>query len=390
MSNENPVEGQAAETTQMGRNGGEACSGGRNETVSRRAVLAAGGTATVGVLAGCLGQGSGEETDLTEVTYRHRFSRTLSSAINDAGVELGAWEEEGLDVTFDTSSGGQETAQAVANGQDDFTNPEIGVTLQLIEEGAPLKIVGNLINPLGGVISLPETGITDWTDLEGKEVGAFPWAVSGDLAMEAMRVKGGDPDKVELRNMNPGQHDSLLMTGEVDAIVAYYPQSVVRLDHQGYDANVLVTADVLDHLGNVLVTREEMVEENPDVVDSFVRGWLRAHELYISEPDEVVEIHKSKVSEFNEEVERDTLPALWASRLNTDYDLDYGMGWTPEEGMEQTLSVFDSIDFVEQTHDTDEYYTNQFIENNQDYAIEVAELYNQTLTEEYEISPDYV
>lgn len=358
----------------------------RSIAMSRRAFLGTGSAGVGLALAGCLS----DSQDETEVSYRHRFSRSLSSAINDAGVELGAWEEEGLDVEFGTSSGGQEAAQAVANGQDDFTNPEIGVTLQLIEEGAPLTILAHIINPLGGVVSLAENDITDWTDLEGAEVGVFPWAVSGDLALEAMREQGGDPDTVELRNMDPGQQETLLMAGEVDAVVAYYPQSVTRLEHEGYETNALVTSDVLDHLGNVLVTREEMVEDNPDVVDSFVRGWLKAHEMYITDVDSVIEIHKEKVSTFDEEVERRTLPALHASRLHTEVDLEHGMGWVPETELENTISVFEEIDFLEPTKSIEEYYTNQFIEDNQELALEVANLYHDTLTESDGVGPDYV
>ena len=57
---------------------------------------------------------------------------------------------------------------------------------------------------------------------------------------------------------------------------------------------------------------------------------------------------------------------------------------------EVAVPVFEEIDFLEPTKSTDEYYTNQFIEDNQERALEVANLYHDTLTESDGVGPDYV
>lgn len=361
----------------------------RGPPTSRRTVLSLGVAATVGSMPGCIGI-VGEE-DLPTVSYRHRFDRSgIGSAVYDAGVDFGLWEDEGLEVEFQTSSGSEAAAQSVAAKEDEFANAEIGAVLGLIDNDAPLRIIAQETTPMGGVISLADTEIGTWSDLEGKIVSRFAWAVTGSLAREALRAQGGDPDAVEWRNVDPGAHQSLLIAGEIDAAVAYYPQAVTRLSHEGYETNVLALSDVLNHLGNTVITHEDYLEEHPDQVNAFVRGWLHAHERFISEPDEVIEVHREQVATFDEEVERKVLPSIFASKIDPDVSLDHGMGWTERGRMENTVEVLSDVEILETIEDVGPVYTNRFIEENQDLARETAELYDDILHDEHEIDPDDV
>lgn len=355
-----------------------------SSTTTRRRFLAAGvGTAATSV-AGCLSVGGSSDE---KVTYRYRFSRNLSSTVIEGGIEMGVWEEEGLDVDFGTSSGADAAAQAVASGNDDFCQTGIASAVGLVEEDAPLTVIGQTQNPLGGVISLAEAGIHSWTDMEGKTVGRFPFGIQSNLAMAAFRSKGGNPDEVTLQNIDPGSQEVLLMEGEIDAAIAYFPQSVTRLEHEGYETNHLVTSRVLDHLGPSLATRESLIEDKPEVVDSFVRGWLKAYQNFVTEIDELIEWHDEFVEEFSESVERETLPYIYASIVpDEDIGRSYGKGWTSSTRLQSTLDVLEDVDYVSNTGQPEDYATNQFIEDNQDLAIETADIYYDALGE-YDIDP---
>ncbi|MFB6085809.1 MAG: ABC transporter substrate-binding protein [Halodesulfurarchaeum sp.] len=121
-------------------------------------MLGSAGAITLTSLGGCTGVlGSGGEKS---VSYRHRYKMEgLSPAANVAGVELGTWASEGLDVTFHESSGSQATVQAVSGGKDEFGNASTAAILQGIEEGAPLTVFGHVLEPMSGVVSLEKTGI---------------------------------------------------------------------------------------------------------------------------------------------------------------------------------------------------------------------------------------
>ncbi|MFB6135071.1 MAG: ABC transporter substrate-binding protein, partial [Halanaeroarchaeum sp.] len=165
-----------------------------NATSSRRAFLGLAGAGAATVLAGCISGSSGESTP--SVSYRHRFKRIgLVPSLHDAGVELGTWKEAGLDVDFKTSTGAQATAKAVANGEDDFGDGGMKIVLNAIENGAPLVIIGQELDPIRGIVALADSDIDSWTDLEGKTIGKMPFAMS-KVSKEILRQKGVDVSTV--------------------------------------------------------------------------------------------------------------------------------------------------------------------------------------------------
>lgn len=386
----------------------------RFDRTSRRAVLALTGTTLATSLAGCLGGGQGTEQEpvpgtavdtttptdattpepepMTSISYRGRFPRVgLAPAVNDAGIVLGTWEEQRLDVEYVTASGAQAAAKSVASGKDQFGNGGMAAVLQLIEKGAPLVVIGQIADPMAGIVSLQKTDITEWTDLEGKVVGQFPFGSTAPAAKVAMRREGVDVSKVTFQNIQPGSGQKLLLSGKLDAVVRYFPQMVERLEYEGTQANVLKTGASLDHLGVALYTRREFVEEQPDMVDRFVKGWLNAFQLWATDVDEVIDLYKPlAVGEFNEELERETLPGLYASHVPPkEMGKKYGKGWTPKDQLQNTLDVFESTDMLEGTLSPEDVYTNQFIEQNQELAIETAKTLYDAL-ERYDVGPNYV
>lgn len=378
---------------------------------SRRAFLASGGAASVAAVAGCLGGGSGSGDTPTDaggtatgsgetptesvpsVSYRHRFAREgLDPAINDAGVELGIWESEGVDVSFGTSRGSQAAAQAVAQGNDEFGNGEIAAVLKQIQAGSSLTIIGQVLDPLPAVVSLKERGITSWSDLAGKTVAKYPFGVVGPLGKGAYEERTGEsPSQIDWQNMQPGSVGKLLMQGEVDAAVTYFPQILALLRHEGYEANALKISDVYDYLGVSLYTRQEVVENRPELVNSFVRGWLKAHQKFVTDLDAVADATREHQETFDMEVELESLGAQYASRVPpTEMGREYGKGWTPSDQLESTQQVFTDLGILEETRPVEEYYTNQFIEQNRDLAVETANVYYEELDENYDIGPNYV
>ena len=357
-------------------------------SVSRRAFLASGAVAATAV-AGCLG---GNEST-TAVTYRHRFVREgLDPAVNDGGVEMGLWEEEGLDVSFETSQGSQAATTSVAQGNDEFGNGEIAAVLGQIQAGSPLTIIGQILAPLPAVVSLGKKDITSWEDLDGKAVAKYPFGVVGPLAKGAYReTTGGPPSEVTWQNMQPGTEGQLVLEEEVDAVVTYFPQIVARLRHNGYEPNVLKIADVYDYLGVSLYTRDEVIEDDPELVDSFVRGWLRAHKAFVTDLDTMVAATSEEQEAFSEDIQLETLGEQYASRVPPEeIGREYGKGWTPRDRLENTQDVLTELGILDEGGPVEEYYTNRFIEQNQELAVETAELYYEELEENHDVGPDYV
>jgi NitT/TauT family transport system substrate-binding protein len=390
----------------------------RPDARSRRAVLALAGAGLATGLAGCLGgsNGDGDGTDdgsgdgdgdgdgtstgtdtntpypTVDVSYRGRFQRVgLAPAVNDAGVELGTWADDGLNVTYVTASGAQAAAKSVASGKDMFGNGGIAAVLQLIESGAPLTVIGQIAGPMGGVVSMADTGIEDWTDLEGKTIGVFPFGSTGPAAKAAMRRKDVDLSTITFQNIQPGAGQKLLLSGKLDGVVRYFPQILTRLEAQGEQARALKTADVLGHLGVTLYTRTKVVEKHPGRVERFVKGWLEAFEPWVTNVDKVIELYEPKaVGEFDPELERKTLPSLYASQAPPkETGLEHGKGWTPADRLQDTIDIFTEAGMLEGSVKPEDVYTNEFVERNHDLAVDTAELLYDRM-EDFDVGPDYV
>jgi hypothetical protein len=67
-----------------------------------------------------------------------------------------------------------------------------------------------------------------------------------------------------------------------------------------------------------------------------------------------------------------------------------GKGWTPPEELRTTQSVFREAGLLEQDLTLEEYYTNEYIERNQELAVETAKAYYDALEANFDVGPNYV
>lgn len=361
-------------------------------STSRRRLLAAGGAVAAGGLSGCLGVFGESGEEMPAITYRHRYKRAgIGTGMSDAAVALGAWEDQDLDVSFETSSGSYAAAKSVASGKDMFGNGGVAAPLGLRQQGESLVILGQLYNPMGGVVSPGEHGIETWQDLEGKTVGTFPYGSSGPTAKAAMRRKGVDLSTINFQEIQPGSGYKLLVEGKIDAQVQWVTTVIPRLESNGYDPNVLVTGQVLDHLGVTLYTRREVVEDKPDVVERFVRGWLEAYQIFANRVEKLLEIYKPKAIEgFDEEIARASYPTYLAGAAPIEsIGRQYGKGWIPPVKVDETATIFEEAGLLDGQVSIEDAYTNEFVNRNRDYAVETAaELYDRL--EDFDVGPDYL
>lgn len=206
-----------------------------------------------------------------------------------------------------------------------------------------------------------------------------------------MRRKGVDLSTITFQKVQPGMGYKLLVEGEIDAMIEWVTSAPARLRQNGYSPTVLRTSNVLNHLGVGLFTRREVVENEPKLVDKFVRGWLRSYGLFANNIDEVFEIYKKKAIEgYDPEVDRMTLPITYAGMTPTkSIGKSYGKGWIPPTKVNETVDIFTESDLLEESVTPSAAYTNEFIDNNRELAVEMAnELYNRL--QDFDVGPNYI
>lgn len=178
-------------------------------------------------------------------------------------------------------------------GESDFALMSSEEFLTLADEGYPIKAVSAIyqISPYV-IVSLKDSGIKTPADFKGKRLGNKGNKLESELFYKSLLQKVGlskdgvsivpvDFDKIEMDN---------LLDGDVDAIGLYQTDQLYFFDKAGIEYNIIHPKNYGVNIYNdVLVTTESMIEENPGVVERFVKVTARGWEYALSNTDEAVD-----------------------------------------------------------------------------------------------------
>lgn len=187
-------------------------------------------------------------------------------------VDKGFFADEGIEATLVLMRGNLATV-ALANGDIDFVL-NITTALQGALQGLGLKLVAALnTRPLFSLAVRPE--IKSVSDLKGKifAVNAFGFsqAILTETHLQHLGLK-----KEEYKLIAAGGTEGRLAAMEKNlAQGTLVPPPVnVKMEHQGYRL-IGNTADVIVYPIIGLVTHENKIKSNPDVVEKVIRAALR-------------------------------------------------------------------------------------------------------------------
>jgi NitT/TauT family transport system substrate-binding protein len=208
-----------------------------------------------------------------------------------AALELGYYEEEGLDVTILEGAVEIVPQQVVASGGAEFGIAWVPKVLASNEQDANLVNIAQVFQRSGTLeVSFVDTGIESVEDFAGMRIGTWGYGNEHEL-FAAMRAVGIDPENPDDVTIIQQPFDmSLLLNGEVDAAQAMtyneYAQVLEQINpatgelYQPEDLNVINfndvgTAMLQDH---VFANADWLAAEgNGDIAVRFLkatfRGW---------------------------------------------------------------------------------------------------------------------
>lgn len=274
-------------------------------------------------------------------------------------VEKGYYAEEGLDVTFDYSFetdgmalvGANERPFAIVSGEQVILARAQGLpVVYVLEWFQQYPIV---------LVSKSEANIQTPQDLVGRSVGLpgfFGASYVGYLGL--LHANDIEQEAVNASDIGFTQVESLLLD-KVEAVVGYANNEPIQLQAQGESIQVIAVNDYIDMVANGIVTNEQTIANDPDLVQRFVRATLRGLADTIANPQEAFELSKPHV----EGLEDGRLPVLLSSVPLWDAS---PLGGTTADSWQQTHDVLleaGLLDFP--IDDLEAVFTNQFIENAQ-------------------------
>lgn len=309
----------------------------------------------VGLLVSACSQSPAAQ-ELEQVTVQLSWLHQAEFAGLYAAEQQGYFAEEGLDVNF--LEGGPEVdfMTPVMNGTAQFGISQPADLILARASGKPVRSVAVIYRRSPIVFfALADSGISRPQDFVGKRIRS---ATTIDWTLQAMMSKVGiTPDQYETVYLSSDVNQ--FASGDVPIWAGFINVFTLQVQRAGYDINIIFPDDYGIHFyGDTLITTDDLIENNPELVQRFVRATLRGWTYAVENPNAV----GAFVQQYNPQADASLEIEIMTASIplvNTGEDF---IGWMKPEvwvQMEQTLR---EQQVLTMPLDPEDVYTMQFLE----------------------------
>ncbi|MFH0978171.1 MAG: ABC transporter substrate-binding protein [Candidatus Woesearchaeota archaeon] len=248
-----------------------------------------------------------DQKQLQQVTLKLKWINHAQFAGNYVAEEKGFYAEEGLKVKFEPFTFEEPTIEAVANKKADFGITGADELVVARSKGLRLKAFAVIykINPVCAY-SLKESGITKPEDFMGRTVG-LERGTNVELLYRVMLKKLGI-NRSKIREITIGYDAKELLNGTTDISTGYIINEPRLAEAEGKNVSIIMMADYGANIyADVLFTRDDMIENNPKIVQGFLRATLKGWQYAIENNKEAAAITLKYAPGRNLEYELETL-----------------------------------------------------------------------------------
>ncbi len=316
------------------------------------------------------GQGeSGKTGDdgLDEVSIRTNWLWYGSHGIFFLGKERGFYEEENIKLDIREGNGSANGVRLVANRDDTFAYASSATMINLAAQGAPVVSVAVIdAEGVDAVFCHPDSGIRTFKDLEGQTVLTTASAGTNLFFPVAAENGGADIRKIELMNVAEGakitsylQKLAPCTLGGLDdvpaEVVANGGEPPIAIPYSDYGVY---------QPGYSIVAHKDLVDNNADLVERFVRATIRSVEAAREDPDaairamvgsEAIEADDAVLTQMRQVL--DVTLSILVSSNNTSGQI----GLHVKEDWESALSLLKQFTELETDMPAEAFYTNALL-----------------------------
>ena len=239
-------------------------------------------------LTGCAGQagGAGEGSASDGGELRMGTQPWLGYGQWYVAEDQGFFEDRGVDVKLSSFNADADVNAALAADRLDMANVGAQAALQFIEEGVDVSIVLLLDSATEADAILSGEDIQSIEDLKGKKVAFERGATSEILLAEALEDAGMSFDDVEVVESSADKVTPMVLADRVDAGVTYEPYVSEAIAADKGVRALLTAGDYPGLITDVLVVRNDVLDERPDEVREVLGAWDDAVSFTAENTDE--------------------------------------------------------------------------------------------------------
>lgn len=308
---------------------------------------------------------SAQEDETTQVTLFVSYIPSVQFSPIYAAIENGYFAEEGIEVEVEYSFNEPDGLDRIALNELQFGMISGEQVIIGRGVGKPLVYVMEWYHNFPvGIVTPADLDIETPDDLVGKKVGIPAPSGASYMGFRAL-LSAYDIDELELQVETIGfTAPEAICTEQVEASVIYVTNEPLTIQNNCFDVNVMYISDYVDLVSNGLVTNEETIENNPDLVAGMVRALNRGVAFVIENPDETFELSLPHVPDLPES-EYDTQKQVLLNSIEL-WKSDK-LGATDPARWETTQQIMVEIGFItEPLDDLTAAYTMAFLPETDD------------------------
>lgn len=234
--------------------------------------------------------GSGGSPGQLTLTFSSKEASYSFALLGAVAKGAGFFEDEGLDVTIETTQGGAAAVQSLVAGQSDVvTTVPSDIMAATQKGGADVRCFQALITGFNLFPAAPlDSGVTTYQDLAGKRVAVTSLSSSTPPLIKAMTKKeGADPESITFVPVAPGAPAMhALQSGEVD-VLGYWDTQYAAMAGLGLELRPVHAKQGVDDPSFALgfAATSEWLQANRDDAVAFGRATARAYVFTKTNPE---------------------------------------------------------------------------------------------------------
>jgi ABC-type nitrate/sulfonate/bicarbonate transport system substrate-binding protein len=254
-------------------------------------------------LMSCSNPGDGASPEVLTVRLAQNLSPISGVAI--VAKEQGFFDEYNLDVQVSNFTSGKQALETVIGGGADIATTAEAPTTAAAMANQPIAFLARMEYSDLKTLATAESGIETLSDLAGKRIG-FTAGTGGEVyTMTLLKEAGLTPDDVNLVNLRPQEMLPALTAGSIDAYNTWEPHISKGIQTLGDQVKQLDTSGIYAETFNI-VTIIEYLDENPEVIDRFLRALIDAEQWMAENREEAITVVAETVG-----MDQDELALIW-------------------------------------------------------------------------------
>jgi ABC-type nitrate/sulfonate/bicarbonate transport system substrate-binding protein len=264
-------------------------------------------------------------------------------------LENGYFRDQGLEINRQDYTSGKLALDSVLKGASDLAvtadTPIMHAALNKEDIYIVATIGGSFKNL--AVVARKHNGIKKQSDLKGKTIGVT-FGTNGEFFLDTLLVVSGiDGDSVNLVNVKPEDSVNMVVSGKVDAFVAWNPHLVNILDQLGNNGVVFYDDSIYQWTWN-LVGKQDFVSSNSAKVERFVQALYLAEEYITENPEESQMLIAKSIHEDTVAVGKvwDVLDFTLTLSQSLILNLEGQSRWAITKGLTDSIETPNYLDYI--------------------------------------------